>query len=301
MTQLPVTTRLARDNLKPDARGFLPRKAGIGLFIALFAPATFMILSGCQSGDDSGGGSARSEGRALFSTSGSNSGLDDSEAWSIVIVSFSIPEGASATDPQTRLQAEDALRRVRETGLHEAYLERRGRRLVLAYGRYPGPEDAAAQRDLELVRGIEWRGGNPFAGAAIVPPAGAVIGDHPEYNLLTVKERFGEAAKYTLMVANYSRLDRQQPSKRDLAQFRDSAEEATLVYRRGGEQAFYYHGPNSSSVTMGVFGDEVLDADRGSQLLDDLRRRHPHMLINGAGLKTNGRLEPTKLVGIPEP
>ena len=303
MTQVFVVQEVTAYNPKPDARGNLPVVQRNRLSIANLTAAVFLILSGYVSGCQSGGSEAsssrsdrRSEGQQLFSGGPSGAGLDESEAWSIVIVAFSGQPGVGL-DQQARLQAQEALARVHETGLRDAYLEQRGDRLVLGYGKYPGPDDPRAQRDLETVRGIEWQGENPFAVATIVPPAGAVLGSYPEYNLQSVKQRFGFAAKYTLMVANYSRPVGQAPSKRDLEQFRKSAEEATLVYRREGEQAFYHHGLNSSSVTIGVFGDEAL---QGSPLLSDLRRRHPHLLVNGAGQRVNGQLVPTRLVGIPD-
>jgi hypothetical protein len=73
----------------------------------------------------------------------------------------------------------------------------------------------------------------------------------------------------------------------ELAEFRKRAEEAVVSLRREGEEAFYYHGPRGSMVTVGVFGPKDLDVTkpgRESFALREARRKFPFNLVNGAQL-----------------
>jgi hypothetical protein len=223
--------------------------------------------------------------------------------WSIVIVA------ASGEDAQA--MASGALNKVRlQGGLPDAYMERRGKSVVVAYGRYPGPGDAAAQRDLERIQTIEIDGARPFQSAVLAPPVfEALAGGIPEYNLAGVKKARGKDAVYTLQVAMYTRMNTNVVKAEELAEFRKKAEEAVVNLRREGEEAFYYHGPRGSMVTVGVFGPKDLDVTRpGAESfgLREARRKFPFNLVNGAQLlvKTKSQqsasAQPSFVVPIPE-
>jgi len=83
--------------------------------------------------------------------------------------------------------------------------------------------------------------------------------------------------------------------------------------RAEGDQAFYYHAPYRSMVTVGVFGESDFDATTTppieSRRLRQTREKFPHNLLNGKGIRetiTNSagqrvtRLQPSSLVAIPE-
>jgi hypothetical protein len=172
-------------------------------------------------------------------------------------------------------------------------MERRGKSMVVAYGRYPGPEDKQAQADLRRIQSLTIDGSTPFAGALLTPPPyDSRPGSIPEYDLSTLHQRRGKDALYTLQVAAYTRMDNKPPSAQDLAEFRAAAEKACVQFRREGEEAFYHHGTRMSVVTVGVFGDKDLDSahpGHESMAVTMARKRHPLNLVNGEGVKVKLR------------
>ncbi len=229
-----------------------------------------------------------------------------SNKWSIVLVAF--------RGEQAEAAAVQGLQRVEAAGVRGAYLERRGQSIALAVGRFDAADDPAALQTLAQLQAMEIEGGRPFAGAVLAPPSPDLLkGSVPEYDLRTVKQRFGDDALYTLQVAVYGRADREMPEPAELAEYRQAAERAVYELRREGEQAFYYHAPVRSMVTIGVLGPEDHDPmvpGIESQRLRELRLRHPHNLLNGQGIRQRvpGRpandpdawqLQPSALVGVP--
>ncbi|MDX1565257.1 MAG: hypothetical protein R3236_07625 [Phycisphaeraceae bacterium] len=102
-----------------------------------------------------------------------------------------------------------------------------------------------------------------------------------------------EGTYYTLQIAHYENPD--NPAER-----RKRAEEYAQQLREQGEQAFYYHGPNMSLVTVGAFKDAVLrvgsvsrrgdgskrltvptPTTRYSPEVEELQAKYPHHLHNG--------------------
>lgn len=225
----------------------------------------------------------------------------DAGAWTIVLVAF---RGPDADD-----LARQGLEKVqRLTPLKDAFIEKRSRSTIVAFGRFADPEAKSTQAELIRVRGLEAEGGKPFASAFLCPPERATsLGSRPEYNLLHAREEFGKNAKYTLQIGAYGPANpRSAPTPAERAEAKKAAEQAAEQLRRDGELAFYYHGPNLSMVTIGVFGDEALERFEPPDLAA-LRQRFPHNLYNGAGVKEHvggrpaGTLVLSKLVRIPNP
>jgi hypothetical protein len=256
----------------------------------------------------------KKEGETLFSPGKSPAAGNPagSSAWSIVLTAFRNEDQAA--------QAAAALQTIRaETGLAEAYTEVRGEATVIAYGRYADPASRQALADLARVRAVTMvAGGEPrkvFGSAFLAPPA-EIKGANPDHDLRNARKLNGKWAIYTLQIGVYSREDRKPASTADLAEFRRTAEQAVAKLRREGEQAFYYHGPNRSMVTIGIFGEDDFDAatttDKNPSLTA-LRQRFPYNLQNGLGIKQKFRitdpdsgrqvvkekLQPSNLVGIP--
>jgi hypothetical protein len=78
--------------------------------------------------------------------------------------------------------------------------------------------------------------------------------------------------------------------------------------RRQGEQAFYFHGPLRSMVTVGLFGIDEYDLRQlrlRSPAIARLMERFPHNLVNGAGVKrkragqAEAVMDPSFVVGVP--
>jgi hypothetical protein len=223
--------------------------------------------------------------------------------WSIVLASF-LREGGEA-------QASTTLQLVRSTpGLDRAYLDLRGKSVVIAYGSYPSGGDPSAQRDLRRLRELEVNGRRPFETAVIAPPPfSGIAGTIPEYDLSTARQRFGVQAIYTLQVAVYERGGDKEPSPQELQEVRLAAERAAVELRREGELAFYYHGPRRSMATLGLFGDADYDVqrpERESPRLTLLRQKYPYNLVNGATylVRMRGQSKPTEqpsfVVSVPQ-
>ncbi len=200
------------------------------------------------------------------------------EAWTILI------EGFRGENREVR--AGETLAGVRGDGaLPEAFIEDRGDMTVIAYGRYPGPDDRRARADLERIRSMRFGEAAPYTEARLMPPL--VEGSLPELDLRNAKKAYGPDALYTLQVGVYSREDRDRPSASELSEFRRLAEAAAVQLRNDGELAFYYHGPLRSMVTIGVFGPRDVDGKTGaeSEKVGRVRERHPFNLHNGKGIR----------------
>jgi hypothetical protein len=291
--------------------------------VALLLSASIALDARAQSSvtkqDDAGRKSSpRDEGKKVFAPSTASRGSSSAHSgWSVVVAGF--------RDENRRAMAEEGLRKFQSaSGLTSAFIEDRGNVTIIAYGQFDSPTTPEAKAALEKVRTLQvaledGRRGTPFADAFLAPPPDAT-GTLPEFDLRNAKKMKGPDALYTLQVARYGRVDTQAPTPAELAEFRKAAEEATLRLRREGEQAYYYHGPIGSTVTIGIFGkDDFAPGESGgkpeyqSPALLALRKRFPNNLVNGAGVKetvksigADGRpiktqvLQATRLVAVPK-
>lgn len=245
---------------------------GAALFWALTG-VLLATLGGCAGGSPSPAGVDPEEGRELF---GGGSSARESGDWTIVLAAFRGQEAPQA--------AQFALGRVtQEAGLTDARLEERGEAIVLTYGRFDGPEDPSAATELARLRAIEMRGVKPFEQALLTPPRPRA-GSNPQYDLLNVSQTYGPGYAYTLQIGSYGRSDGRQPSESERQEARRAAERAVATLRSEGEQAFYFHGPNFSSVTVGLFRAEDVNPQTGlrSAAFYDMQEKFPYNLLNGA-------------------
>lgn len=287
------------------------------LFVSILLLMALPMLAAC-SGSDTGSTTeraSRAEVRSIFDdefpTSRGTPPQNQEDTAGFAILLTGIP-------PRLRTQPDLALQQVtdavgdKNVWLHEPDDDRPP---LIFYGRYTDPTSSRAQADLRRIRAMQVDGRSPFAGAVIMP-----VGEHTrpddrqaQYDLRRVKKTFGKEAVYTLQIGVYAREDARRPSQEDLAAFRRAAEQAVERLRREGDQAFFYHGPNGSMVTVGVFNDGDMDTSVTppieSRRLADLRSRHPHNLLNGRGVREmvptgSGRAEPriqeSRLVLIPD-
>ncbi len=227
----------------------------------------------------------------------------------VIIAQFpATPEGAD--------RAAKALPRVKSQGrLPSAFLERRGDRIVILVGRHDNMEDA--QRELAYVRNLEMQAQGatvkPYQTSTIALPwVDESAGSMPEFDLRGAKARFGTNAIYTLQVGVYGRIERIRPSAEEMAEYRQAAEQAVAQLRAEGDEAFYYHGPTSSVVSVGIFGedDHPTKGERTESMrLQAARAKFPHNLLNGKGIleskrDVNGQitesLQSSSLVAIPD-
>jgi hypothetical protein len=312
--------------MNPFTRSVSPRRGAATIFLALLLGFPAMALG--QPGQTYRPGKKaepqprektsqpsrdrREEGRDLFKPPAKGGGETATASnWSIVL--FAFRGEAQQPDAQRALTVVQG-----EWGLPDAYLDRRGQTTVVAYGHFDNPQAPHAQAELQRIRAveaiIEGERQRPFEFAFLAPPAN-IPGSQPEFDLRNAQKLHGKWAMYTLQVGLYRRDDGKPASAAEVAEFRRLAEQAVLNLRREGEQAFYYHGPTGSTVTVGLFGAEDFDPQLSleSPRLRTLRQRYPNNLLNGAGIKRRmtvtdkqgrqvktERLDPSMLVAVPK-
>jgi hypothetical protein len=196
--------------------------------------------------------------------------LPPRETWAILL--------GVATGPGADRQAATlAALASKEAGLKDVMVERRGDGFAALAGAYDDPGSAEAKRDLAVARAFSYQGGKPFEAAIMAAPAKrGVAGSNPEHDLRNVRQFTGQRRlNTTLQVGIYGRLDRVRPSDEDLADIRKAAEEAVRVLRAEGVKAYYYHGPERSTVCIGAFESS---ADPEFRVL---QKRYPRNLVNG--------------------
>ncbi len=202
----------------------------------------------------------------------------------------------------------------REGGLPGAFTQPRGKGTLVAYGRFDGPEDPRAQAELKRLHEMKVKDETPYALVWLAPPpvsSKVKIGSMPQFELRQAKAYYGDHALYTLQVGVYGRRDLDKPTEKDLADARKAAEAAVVELRQAGEEAFYYHGPTMSTVTVGVFDESDFDPQvpsYQSTRLREAKRLHPYNLYNGQAIKVKKKMgdrvveqiQPSGLVAVPE-
>ncbi|GJQ29010.1 MAG: hypothetical protein HBSAPP03_08940 [Phycisphaerae bacterium] len=233
------------------------------------------------------------EASAIFGAPKAGSNAPADGGWKLLLA-----VAAAGADDIATMQLVGTVRM--QTGLHAARLEKQGKVLAVTYGSYASATDESALAELRRIRTLEIDGRMPYAGAMLIPPAfegSAVVGG--EMDLATLKKRVGKRAAFTLQIAAYERADGKDALPEDLAEIRKAAEEAARRLRQDGDEAFYYHGPRRSMVTVGVFSEKEYDTTRPgreSPLLKLLREKYPFNLVNGAPIRVRTRANPEGVV-----
>ena len=150
--------------------------------------------------------------------------------------------------------------------------------LRLYHGRFPRENDPLAQVALEQVRSVQLDGKRPYKDAKVQPldprSGSSTARDFDEFNL----RRFSDQGYLTLQIAVYD--EAYGPD------FRRAAEQAAKALRDDDTQAFHYHGPHRSMVTVGLFTFEQHFVQKGKQRaygpeIEKLQREFPYNLVNG--------------------
>jgi hypothetical protein len=167
-------------------------------------------------------------------------------------------------------------------------------RAVVYRGRYPNPLIDDAARDLRQTRLIQVDGKRLFEDADVMPVGAGTSASIVEMDL---KRHSG---KHTLQIAVYD--DAFGPD------FRNAAERAATELRKQGNEAYFYHGPNRSLVTVGLFDRADRDSVNGVEGYGErarlLQQKFPYNLVNGLTIKErrNGKElgeQPSFLVEVP--
>lgn len=163
-------------------------------------------------------------------------------------------------------------------------------------GRYGNPTADTARDTVRQTRMLKVDGRRPFAESQIVSTAAAATGIAGPYDLRQFPGMF------TLQIEVY---DDQIGNT-----YRSVAENRVRTLRRDGTQAYCYHGPFRSQVTVGLFTrDEAFVAlgvtESYAPAVKELQKKFPHNLYNGSTMieKAGGRSigeQTSSLVRVPE-
>lgn len=243
-----------------------------------------LLIGGCQ-----GGGAAGAGARSASASAGTGDRSVEG-SWGLVLEYFT-GEGHAE---RAALRSE-AIKR--QFGRQDVRVRDKRDASVIVLGEYSGPDDREARRDMAWVHGLEVDGRRPWQMAYLSPPSARSLGDPNEANLAFARDFFGQEAEFTLQIGVY-----QSP---DSDEARRAAELAVEQLRGRGEEAFYYHGPSWSSVTIGLFGAADYDEARGEVLngeILELQARYPRNLLNGQYPikdKNTGQAQKSLLVHVP--
>ena len=142
---------------------------------------------------------------------------------------------------------------LEKAGWRNVYIVTKADHSEVLWGKYRTLK--SAQDDLRTAKEHrDAQGRMPFIGAIIRPMPGKNVG-RPEWSLLKAR------GAYTVLMATYFNVP-----KRGLFGRKKAAADLCEIWRKKGYEAYYYHGPARSHVTIGVFGDsavQTISVDRG--------------------------------------
>lgn len=249
--------------------------------VAIIMLGGLPLIGGCQGAQN---------GRETRSGDGASGVVTADQSWGLVLEYFT----GEGHEQQARARAEVIGRML---GREDVRVRDKKDASVVLLGSYGGPDEGAARRDLAWIHGVQVEGRQPWRMAYLTPPAARALGDAKEANLAFARDFFGDEAEFTLQIGVYQSAN--------TSEARRAAEEAVRRLRAEGEEAFYYHGPSWSSVTVGLFGvgdyDEARGEVRNGEILE-LQARYPQNMLNGAYPiqdKNTGKAQRSLLVHVP--
>jgi hypothetical protein len=153
-------------------------------------------------------------------------------------------------------------------------------------GHYPDPNVERAQSDLRQVRMAQVDGLRPYENVDVVSLRLGVDSALAKFDL----KQFAGHALYSLQVAAFDEAYGEN--------FRQAAEDYMRELRDAGEEAYFYHAPEMSMVTIGIFSNEDLPLRKVKRQMPDgqisefkqtaygprileIQQRHPHNIFNG--------------------
>lgn len=216
--------------------------------------------------------------------------------WAIAVASFQGPNHAAEARQAVRAYAG-------QTGLDDFWTIDEGVRSMVYFGTYGSPRAEAARAALRRLQQLQAGGRFTPHSLSLAPVAKVVQTDLTQWDLRTVAQQTPDAA-YTLQIGMFDEMYE--------GDFRDAAEQRVTELRERGEDAYFYHGPNQSLVTIGVFteaatsvpqtGPEAGQIVYHRYIREELQGRFPHAKVNGqlAPIRADGdTYVPSFLVRIP--
>lgn len=170
------------------------------------------------------------------------------------------------------------------TTLTDAWIYDQENDTLVMQGRFTEPNSPQVQEELHHIRAMKIQDVQRFEKVQIVPYGKTAMTAATPSDLA----QFTGIQGYTLQVAFFD--------KAGGSRFREAAETYCRQLREKNEQAYFYHGPNRSMVTIGLFTDADWEGEgikkHYGQRIQDLQLRFPNNLGNGSTIveKVNGQI-----------
>jgi hypothetical protein len=215
------------------------------------------------------------------------------DSWLVVLLTI------DAQSPGAAETAAIAAEEVRsQGGLSQARAVLRGDAWLVVAAEFSREQDEAAREEHTRIRSLKFDQAQPFAAATLLAPAKrGEAGTLPEFDLATLRGRIPAGVEYTLQIGIYQVDDGTEvPTEKQLKEIRAAAETAVKTLRADGVEAFYWHGPTRSTVTVGLFreadiqrtaregGKEIVVPQR-SEKLAAAQAAFPQNLVNGMAIR----------------
>lgn len=207
---------------------------------------------------------------------------------------------ASFTGPDRQNQVIEMIRRVRtQSDLTDLWVADTGEKSLLQAGRFRSPDDLDARFMLRTARNAQIDGEKPFEDAQVLPIQTGYGEPGVEPDPHDLRQFAGTPGYHTLEVAIFTP---------EHGPFRSAAKKMAEELREQDHEAYFYHGPNASSVTVGLFTradwELVGTTEVYGPRIKALREQFPHLKVNGEKrLSVEGDpeqgYEPTKIVRVP--
>lgn len=192
------------------------------------------------------------------------------------------------------VRAENFAAKVKsETQLANVQVFKGESKTVVYRGPYIDSFTDDAQRDYKQTRAIEVNGKRAFPDAALLPLESATRNADALSAELARFELNQYAGFYTLQIGYYD-----QNYGND---YRKAAEQAVLSLRSEGEEAYFHHFPQQSTITIGIFDDRdvirnMVPGEDGTVMVSytyssrvrELQNRFPNHLANGMTIVDRG-------------
>jgi len=189
-------------------------------------------------------------------------------------------EGPQAGESADRLADE-----LKAQGLQDVFTVKGHHHASVCVGRFGSWKDPEADRTLRRVRRIrDAQGQYPFAHVMLMP-----VPEPAPKNPWPLEEADGQ---YTLIVASWAKPGRKRRAQAYARRLRDQ-----------GHEAYVYHGPTKSTVSVGAFGPEIFDdpskvgrPDARPNVVDpkveQLRQAFPTLVLEGEPAPAEAKLTP---------
>ena len=283
------TVRYLAPTISPARSG---RSSRLSWPAALALAAIAALLPACAGPDNTAAPELRAEGSELFSgdTAASPDAADPPQAGNTVRTGtaddreqwvIGLRRVGAGADRQTLIET---LRQ--RTGMGDLRIERRVGGEQLITGGWDSLANGRAAERLEEIREIEIDGQKPFQGAVLLPPTiDPATGANAAWDLRNAAETTD--ATITLQLEQFQ-PEADRPTRQRIRRMRRRAEDRAAELRRQNIEAFFYHTPTSSAITLGLFNENQIDTNptpgfspRHAPRVKELLERFPTQFFNG--------------------